>query len=328
MMNVCIVGYGAIGPVHAACLSRIETVSLYGICDIDKERAEEGAAKYGCIPFYCLEDCLADERIDCVHLCVPHYLHFSMIEQCVEAGKKVIAEKPITMTKEEFALLLSKYDGKAVYPVMQNRSNTCVQKLKEILDTEPELGSLKGIKGILTWCRDARYYSSSAWRGTRAFEGGGVLINQAIHILDLMIYLGGAVKCVNARTSNKSLEGIIEVEDTVDALMKFSNGATGIFYATNAYCTNSSIQLELEFENDSFRYVDGKLYRNKEQICCDESKYFGKSYWGCGHERVFYDLYVNQTAFTVGDIKNTMDAMFAIYKSAETKSVQYVKLEE
>lgn len=325
MKKVCIVGYGAIGPVHAESLSYIDDVTIYGICDINKERADQGALKYGCISFYSLEECLADENIDSIHICVPHYLHFEMIEKCIAAGKEVVVEKPMTMTKKEFALLLSKYNGKPVYPIIQNRTNTCVKKLKELIDSEVDLGTLKAVKGILTWCRDEKYYNSEMWRGTKAYEGGGVLINQAIHTLDLMIYLGGDVKCVNATMSNKSLDGIIEVEDTVDALLKFSNGATGIFYATNAYSKNSSVQLELEFENASFRYVDGELYRNKQLICRDENKFLGKSYWGCGHERLLYNLYVNHKTFSVEDIKNTMLTMFAIYESAETKTIQYIE---
>lgn len=324
MVRTCIVGYGAIGPAHAKALSSIENVILYGVCDIDKERADKGAATYSCKAFYSLEECLKDEDIDSIHICTPHYLHFEMIEKCLVAGKQVVIEKPVTMKKDEFQTLLSKYDGKPVYPVLQNRTNACVQKMKEIIESDSELGTLHAVKGILTWCRDAEYYSGGAWRGTKAQEGGGVLINQAVHTLDLMIYLGGDVLSVNACTSNKSLKGVIEVEDTVDARMKFSNGAIGIFYATNAYAKNSSVQLELEFDNASFRYVDGELYRNKELICRDERKFIGKSYWGCGHKSVFYDLYMNHKAFTVGDVKNTMQTMFAMYDSAETGTEELI----
>lgn len=323
--NCCIVGYGAIGPVHAEALSGIEDVTLYGICDIDKERADAGAEKYGCKAFYSFEDCLDDNEIDSIHICTPHYLHFEMIEKSLAAGKQVVVEKPVTMKKEEFSSLLSKYARKPVYPILQNRTNTCVKKLKEIIDAESGLGKLIAVKGILTWHRDASYYNSDAWRGTLNYEGGGVLINQAVHTLDLMIYLGGNVECVNATTSNKSLEGVIEVEDTADALLKFKNGATGIFYATNAYGKNSKPQIELEFENAAFQYMNGELYRNKQLICRDDHKFSGKDYWGSGHGRILYDLYAKNKAFSVEDVKNTMQTMFAIYESAQTKKVQYIE---
>lgn len=322
--NVCIVGYGAIGPVHAETLSGIEDVVVYGICDIDKKRADKGASEYACKAFYEFDDCLKDEKIDSVHICTPHYLHFEMIEKCLLAGKQVVIEKPITMKKEEFLALLSKYKGKPVYPVMQNRTNTCVTTLKNIIDTDSTLGRLLSVKGILTWHRDEKYYQSDAWRGTLAYEGGGVLINQAVHTLDLMIYLAGNVKAVNATTSNKSHKGVIEVEDTVDAFMEFENGATGIFYATNAYGKNSKPQIELEFEHASFQYMSSELYRDKQFICADDHKFSGKEYWGSGHGRIFYELYEKQNALTVEDVKNTMRTMFAMYESAETKTTQYI----
>lgn len=322
MKKVCIVGYGAIGPVHAKSLSNIHNVTLYGICDIDRERADKGAFEHGCKAFYSLKDCLKDEEIDSIHICTPHYLHYEMIESCLAAGKMVVIEKPVTMKKEEFSMLLSKHKGAPVYPIMQNRTNNCITMLKDIVNTNMEIGQLKAIKGLMIWHRDEKYYDSAAWRGTKAYEGGGVLINQAVHTLDLMIYLAGNVKSVKATTSNKSLEGIIEVEDTVDALIKFENGATGIFYATNAYGVNSSVQVEMEFENGTFKYVDGELYHNKKLLCRDDNKFLGKSYWGCGHERVFYDLYVNQKAFTVKDIMNTMQTMFALYESSEANSTE------
>ena len=322
--NVCIVGYGAIGPIHAEALSGMEDVTLYGICDIDKKRADTGASEYNCKVFYKLEDCLLDEKVDSIHICTPHYLHYEMIEKCLTAGKQVVIEKPITMKQEEFSELLSKYQGKPVYPVMQNRTNKCVTTLKEILDTDDGLGKLISVKGILTWHRDAKYYNSAAWRGTLNYEGGGILINQAVHTLDLMIYLAGNVTSVSATVSNKSLQGVIEVEDTVDVFMEFENGATGIFYATNAYGKNSKPQIELEFEHASFQYAGGELCRDKEFICRDDHKFSGKEYWGSGHGRMLYDLYSNQKAFMVEDIKNTMETMFAIYKSAETKTTQFI----
>lgn len=323
--NCCVVGYGAIGPVHAEAISSIESACLYGICDIEKERADKGAAEYGCKVFYSFEECLKDENIDSIHICTPHYLHYEMIEKSLIAGKMVVSEKPITMTKDEFTLLLSKYEDKPVYPVMQNRTNTCVVKLKEFIENDKELGRLKAVKGILTWHRTASYYDSAAWRGKKAYEGGGVLINQAVHTLDLMLYLAGNVKSVTATTSNKSLQGVIDVEDTVDALLKFENGATGIFYATNAYGQNSKPQIELEFEHASFLYAGGELYRGKEFICRDDTTFSGKDYWGSGHSRLFDDLYTNKKGFTVADVKNTMQTMFAMYESAEAVEAKVIR---
>ncbi len=317
-MNICIVGYGAIGPVHAESISLINGINLYGICDIIKERADNGAEKYNCKAFYSFEDCISDKNIDCIHICTPHFLHFKMIKKALSAGKKVVVEKPCVMNENELSELYEKYSDAPVFPIIQNRTNTCIQYLKNIIDNDISIGKFIASKGILVWNRDENYYNSEEWRGTKLYEGGGVLINQAVHTLDLMIYLGGNIKNVTASMSNKSLKGIIEVEDTVDAFLEYENGAKGIFYATNAYPVNSSVLLELEFENASFRYTDGILYKNGKLICEDEKEFLGKSYWGIGHEKTLYDLYLNKKELNLNDIRNTMYTMFAIYKSAKS----------
>lgn len=317
-MNACIVGYGAIGPVHANALSRIENVNIYGICDCDKDRADNGAKKYRTKAFYDFDDCIDDKNIDVIHICTPHYLHFEMITKSLDSGKRVVVEKPAVMTKSELDTLFSKYDLSNIFPIVQNRTNICVEKLKELTDSDA-FGKLKGIKGILTWNRDAAYYNSAAWRGTKKYEGGGVLINQAVHTLDLMVYLAGETERIAASMHNNSLKNVIEVEDTVEAYIKFKSGTTGVFYATNAYSSNSDVQLELDFEKASAAYVFGRLYVNGELICSDSAEFAEKKYWGNGHLKTLNDLYVNDSSFSLTDIKPTMDAMFAIYESAKTR---------
>ena len=315
-MNACIVGYGAIGPVHADVLTKLENVRLYAICDINKERANKGANDYGAKAYYSFDNCLADEKIDVVHICTPHYLHFEMICKALESGKRVVAEKPVVMKKSELDYLVANYDISKIFPIVQNRKNTCIEELKRIVDEE-NVGKILGVKGILTWQRDETYYNSADWRGTKLYEGGGVLINQAVHTLDLMMYFAGAAKKVCASMSNNSLKDVIEVEDTVDAYIEFLNGAKGVFYATNAYSKNSSMQFELEFENRSFKYIDGLLISNGEVICKDSAEFKGKSYWGNGHAKILCDFYENKKLLSLADIMNTMEAMFAIYDSAE-----------
>ncbi len=317
-MNICIVGYGAIGPIHAESVSLIDGINLYAICDIKKERADYGAKQCNCKAYYDFEDCLADKNIDSIHICTPHYLHFEMIKRAVDAGKSVVVEKPATMKKEEFYYLLENYKDASIFPIIQNRTNFCIKTLKETVKNDSSLGKLIGVKGILTWYRDEAYYKSETWRGTVDFEGGGVLINQAVHTLDLLTYFGGEVASLTATASNKSLKGIIEVEDTIDAYLKFKNGAVGVFYATNSYTPGSSVFVELVFENAHFRYIDGKLYKDGIFLCEDDAKFLGKAYWGSGHERTLFDHYIDKKPLTLFDVKATMDTMFAIYESAKT----------
>lgn len=280
-MKVCIVGYGAVGSLHADIIDALEDACLYGICDNHRKRAELGAQKHHVKAFFDFDEMLADSAVDSVHICTPHYLHYEMIVKAIKQKKKVIVEKPVTMTHEEWKQLYTHFsDCKDIVPVFQNRSNRCIQTLKTAKEQDDSLGKLLSVKGIVTWKRDKAYYEQDAWRGTKAYEGGGVLINQSIHSLDLMIYLGGALSSVCASAANHSLRGVIEVEDTINALLHYQNGANGIFYATNAHATNDAPFFEFVFENGFFRYIDRKLYRNETLLCEDANTVCGKQYWG------------------------------------------------
>ena len=335
MLNACIIGFGAIAPVHAKAICEIENGKIYGICDIDKSRADNAASKYGAKAFYSIDDALKDKNIDVVHICTPHYLHAEMAIKALQSGKNVVLEKPAAMTEENYENLLCEYKkhDKKVCVVFQNRTNTCIQMLKEIVETN-DFGKLNGISGALRWSRDESYYRHDSWRGKLKTEGGGVLINQSVHLLDLMLYFGKNVKSVCADMSNKSLRGVIEVEDTVDALIEFSSGARGLFYATNSYSVNQPFQLELNFENATFRYADNNLYKivNGEHtfICRNNAQIPGKDYWGGGHKHVLFDFYnaleqKGNSYIDLNDSINTMKTMFAIYKSANSKG-EYVTL--
>ena len=311
MKNICIVGYGSIGPVHARSLEGVENAKLYAICDIIPERANA----CGVIAYTDFDQMLKDENIDSVHICTPHYLHFEMIKKALAAGKEVVCEKPVTMTSKEFHQLLELENSNKVCVVLQNRLNPCIEKLKALM---PELGKINAIKGVLTWHRSMDYYNSEEWRGKWATEGGGLLINQAVHTLDLMTHLGGGVKSVQAHKANFSLKDI-EVEDTFTAHLNFG-GFTGVFFATNAYATNSSVQLEIVFDNTIVRYMDSKLYLNGEVVCEDSKSEYGKSYWGSGHHKLFKNFYDHGKYFSPHDIKNTMHTMFAMYESSSAGS--------
>ena len=248
MKHVCIVGYGAIGPVHALALEGVENAKLYAVCDIDAERRKLCAEKYSVIEYADFDEMLKDENIHSVHICTPHYLHFPMIKKALEAGKDVVVEKPVTMTKDEFKELQNLKDVNKVCVVFQNRLNPCVVKLKELIENR-ELGEIKAARAMLTWRRTKAYYQAADWRGKWATEGGGLLINQAVHTLDYFSYLLGNVKSVKASMSNFTLEDTIEVEDTLAAVLELESGVRGIFFATNGYTENSTPFFEVSFEN-------------------------------------------------------------------------------
>ncbi len=316
-MKSCIVGYGAIGPLHAKAISKISGASVYAICDVDRKTAEKGAKEYGAKAMYSFERVLADKNIDVVHICTPHYLHYPMIVKALDAGKKVVCEKPIVMTEEEFKKLLAHPKCDEVCVVMQNRLNNSIREFKEIAE-ERDFGEVCGVKGMLTWCRDREYYDQAEWRGTWAQEGGGVLINQAIHTLDYFTYIGGTVASVSAVMHNFSLKDVIEVEDSFAITLKYANGVHGIFYATNAFSEQSDPMFEIVYEKGIVRYEDGRLLVNGECIAEDAKTTGEKWYWGLSHEKLISDFYKTGKHFSPKDVKATMDVLFASYNSAKS----------
>lgn len=319
MKRVCIVGYGAIGPIHAKILKYLDSVELYGICDIDPVRLQQGIDTYGVKGYTCYNQVLFDPEVDCVHICTPHCLHYEMICQALAAGKEVVTEKPVTMTKTQYLSLCEREDAHKVCIVLQNRCNPCVVKLKELISSG-SMGKMSGIKGIVTWHRDRGYYEKDAWRGKWETEGGGALINQSIHTLDLMGYLAGDIIAVSAAMCNHTLTDVIEVEDTVTAHLRFGNCVSGVFYATNAYMEDSFPYIEISFEQGLARYMDGKLWINGEMVEEDHKASEGKTYWGTGHAELLRMYYEKNKFISAKDVNNTMLAIFAAYESAANKS--------
>lgn len=315
MKRVGIVGYGAIGPVHAKALENVKNAELYGVCDTLEERRKACREKYGVKEYDDFEHMLMDVNIDTVHICTPHYLHFEMVKKALAAGKDVVVEKPVTMTKAEFQKLQALEGKERICVVLQNRLNPSIQKLKKIVDSG-ELGKVRAAKAVLTWQRDQSYYESGDWRGKWAKEGGGVLINQAVHTLDYFSYLIGDVVNVKAKMCNFSLENVIEVEDTCMAMLELEQGIRGVFFATNGYSEISAPFFEILFEGGRARYIDKQLWINGEKIVEDAKPTIGKDCWGGGHEELMRRYYDEQEYFTVEDVANTMNTVFALYERA------------
>ncbi len=322
MKNVCIVGYGNIGPTHSRALEDVKGARLYAVCDIAQTALKKCLDRYKQVIAYDNFDrMLLDDNIDVIHICTPHYLHYGMIEKAVNAGKEVVSEKPITMNVEEFEKLLALKNANRVCAVLQNRYNSCVIQLKELIKSG-KLGEIIAIKGFVTWKRDAAYYAQKDWRGKWATEGGSALINQSLHTLDLMIYLAGNVESVQASMHNYTLRNIIETEDTVEACLQLENNVRGLFYATNTYAIDSDPEIEIVGTNAIARYAYKKLTLNGTLVAEDALTTNGKTYWGNGHTELFKDYYENEHFFTPYDVKNTMHTVFAIYESAYHESMQ------
>lgn len=338
MMKSAIVGCGSIAVVHAVCLLQIEGCELVGFADIKKERAEAFADEYGGRAYDSFEEMLEVERPDVLHICTPHYLHVPMSVYALSQGVHVFMEKPPAITFEQLKQLRQAVENsnKQLGICFQNRYNSSVQYVKKMLETEA--GKILGGRGVVTWRRDAPYYTESDWRGTWAKEGGGVLINQSIHTLDLLVYLFGRPVWTDARMSNHHLSGVIEVEDTMEALIKFTGNGTADsgslkpmvnFYATTGYCEDKPPFIEIVCENMTLRieesevvcYRDGQSERSEHK---NEMRPVGKTCWGSGHNgciRTFYQALEKGEDFeeSLDGILDTAKLMLSMYESAKNE---------
>ncbi len=294
MKNAVVIGLGSISSFHIDAI--LNCANLYGVCDVDTKKADDISQKYKCKAFYDIKDAVKDENVDTVHICTPHYLHFEQAKLAAEHGKDVVLEKPATIDIEDYYELLRIVKEKNIKCMicLQNRYNPCIEYIK---NNDLNLGNVLGVKGILTWKRTPEYYTSSNWRGKWQTEGGGLLINQAPHTLDLLAYFGGELTDVKGTISRRVLNGVIEVEDTAEATLYFKNGVRGIFYGTTGHADNSSYDLEIVYESGVLRYIFGKLLLLKDgdiRVLCNDAHTEGeKAYWGRSHNVIIANYYAD-----------------------------------
>ena len=325
-MRSVLVGCGAIAPMHAEALQSCADTELAACCDIVRERADVFSAKYGGNSYTDLEEMLQSESPDVLHICTPHYLHLPMAEMAARYGVHVFTEKPPVITPVQLDAFLKVEEAVCVGVCFQNRYNSENRYVKEAL-LDGVLGRILGARATVFWSRGANYYASGDWRGTIAEEGGGVLINQAIHTLDLMVHFLGEPLSVEAVVSNFSLKNIIEVEDTLNACIHFGD-ARGLFFATNAYAEDAPVSLEIVGDKGRIAVEEQRVLvsmREEEprEIRFDKEEGGGKSYWGASHVACIHDFYAclrdgRDYPVSLSAVLPTTRLMLSSYLSART----------
>ncbi len=218
-----IVGVAGIGASHAKALQNMEGVELFAACDIVPEALEQFCQQFNIPHRFTDYEAFLRSDVEVVSICTPHFLHAEQAIAALEAGKHVLCEKPLAIRVSEADAMVAaakKAKGKAGV-VFQHRLDPPVRTVKQLLS---EIGTL--VRGFYEGhhFRTMTYYRQGKWRGTWWGEGGGVLINQAIHDLDVLVYLLGLPHRITARISNWGHEGI-EVEDMATAVFEWDNGA-------------------------------------------------------------------------------------------------------
>ena len=290
MIRAAIIGLGDISFVHLDGILSNPEIQLVGACDLKEElksRVPEGT------PFYTdYKQMVQEVKPDVVHNCLPHYLHYPVTKELVEMGINVFCEKPVALNvaqAEEFAALEAAHPEVKIGICLQNRMNETTEALKAIIDSG-EYGKVTGIRGFVPWYRAPEYYSVKPWRSTWQYAGGGSMINQSLHTLDLMYFLGGDIRRIHALVGQLNDYGI-EVEGDVVARMEYANGARGLFFATNNNWTNESVQIRVALEKGVFHIEDNTLYKiNKDssrEVICKAPVLEGiKFYYGASHTRM------------------------------------------
>lgn len=225
-----IIGLGAIADTHFnAIASNKDVAKLIGVFDVNEKRVKEFSSSHdGCKGYIDLDDFLNDKEIEVVTIATPSGYHLESAIKAIRAKKNVLIEKPIEITSERCSEILEEANKNNVLVsgIFQSRFYKAPRLIKEAID-KGRFGKIALINAEVKWFRSQEYYDSGTWRGTWKVDGGGALMNQSIHAIDLLCWFGGKIEEVQAYTTLRSHERI-EVEDTGVAILKLENGALGI----------------------------------------------------------------------------------------------------
>ncbi|MEH7235727.1 Gfo/Idh/MocA family protein [Bacillus sp. JJ1562] len=329
-LKIGIVGSGSIANTHIKSIIEVPSAELVAVYSRNKETVQKLADTYNLKAYTDYEDFLKNAGIDMVAIVTPSGTHAELGIAAAKAGKHVIVEKPIDITIERTNQLIEacKQANVTLSCIFQHRFDEAIQDIKKVLN-EGEFGQLNFGAARTTIYRSQEYYDSGAWRGTWELDGGGALINQSIHYIDLLLYVMGPVEEVYAYTATRAHERI-EVEDIAVATVKFKSGALGLIEGnTTAYPgfsttldifgTNGSVIIENDNVKE-WKFKSGLEYGNaKGQTHNDvaspnvkNNQSFVQQYTD-----VVQAILENRTPLVTGEeAKKSLELILAIYQSA------------
>jgi UDP-N-acetyl-2-amino-2-deoxyglucuronate dehydrogenase len=341
--RVGIIGCGAIFIMHAYPLHRMEQTEIKAVCDIKPAAVQAASQLFHCDGYSDYRELLKRDDIDVVHILTPHYLHAQMAIDAANAGKHVLSEKPMAISMEQAHAMIEagKRNNVTIGVISQNRYNAASVAIKTAL-ADGSLGRIIGQRIVLSWTKPAEYYRRSDWHGTWDKEGGSLMIDQAIHVMDLARwFIGDEIQSVQATIANRD-HPEIETEDTAEGLITYRGGVKSVFFATNNFTFNAPVVVEthcengtalMEFDRAVITYKNGqeltvvndpnetvneeeyKGFFNEEssQVAMRTLKEWGvimlpvtwkapKSYWGVTHIKQIENFYTSLEAGVQPDI--------------------------
>lgn len=338
-IGVGIIGCGMIARFHARALADVRGAKLVGCYNRTADKAEAFAAEFPCKVYTDLDEMLADPQIHAVSICTASGAHMEPAVAAAKAGKHVIVEKPleVTLSRCDAIIRACEKSGVVLATIFPSRFHDSAKLMKQAVD-QGRFGRLTMGDAYVKWFRTQQYYDSGAWRGTWKLDGGGALMNQAIHSVDLLLWLMGPVAEVSAYTAMLAHERI-EVEDVATATLRFANGALGVIEATTAAFPGSLKRVEihgsqgsavLEEENIKTWHF-AKMTKRDEQMLermADRTKTGGgaadpKAIGHHGHARQFQDTFDaikrgRSPLIDGAEGRRAVETILAIYQSAAT----------
>lgn len=343
-VRVAVIGCGVIGPLHIECYQSLADVEITWLCDSNLERAKAAAEKFGIEKWTGdAEEVLSADDVDAVSICTDHASHASLVESALDHGKDVICEKALAQNRINLDRILraaERHPTRIFSGIFQHRFDPVNREMRAIL-SEGKLGTLL-TAGIQLRCyRSNEYYDNDDWRGTWEYEGGSVLINQAIHYIDQLIWLTGGSEKVVGMISNITHKNVIETEDTAAAVLKLRCGAIGTIEATCSSNMNWEATMSFHGTDGSVDIRDDKVeklvFKDKEvekailarlsEAISPKGAEAGKAYYGTGHLAQiddFIDAVRNRRPpyVTGQSAAETVSTVFDIYDSGRIRQVR------
>lgn len=300
-----IIGLGNMGSAHYKTCQEIERLEVTAVCDIDPKRIE----KYSERKFTDSRELIRSGCVDAVLVATPHYDHTTIGIDALENGLHLLVEKPISVhVADAERLIKSHKDKNKIFAAMFNqRTNPAYIKIKEMV-ASGELGEIRRMNWIISdWFRTESYYASGGWRATWKGEGGGVLINQCPHNLDLFQWIGGMPDSVTAQVSFGKYHNI-EVEDDVTAMLGYPNGATGVFITSTGEAPGTN-RLEVTGENGKVVYENQKIVFTRNKVGMSEFCKTSKEGFASPEREMLEFHFDNSGEQHKGILKNFRDAI-------------------
>ncbi len=338
-IRVGIIGCGVIAPTHAACYRQHADVQITWACDLNIAKAKVLADKFE-IPQVTADShhLLGAPDVDLVSVCTDHASHAPIACDALAVGKHVVCEKALAHQSRGLDAMLLAGDarpGQVFAGIFQHRHERINQDIRDFIRAG-ELGTmLTAAMQIRCW-RSPGYYTGDAWRGTWAQEGGAVLINQAIHYVDLLQWMMGGVRSVSGTYANLAHQACMETEDVVTASVAFASGAVGTIEATSASHLSWEPTLHFHGTEGSIELRDNRpvklLFRDPAVLARvtarldayrEETVRLGKSYYGAGHSAQIADVLTairkGRAPFvTARAAAETVDLVLGVYESHRT----------